>query len=266
MSNVLVVDDEPGIRDVFSKTLESFYEVTTTATGEEALTILTSETRVDVVLLDLNLPGIGGLELLDAIQSHSPATAVIMITGCGSIETAVHAMRRGSVNYLQKPISADVILKNVREAVQHARRERERNAILQKARQLLERGLRELEQVAPPRTDLLADSDDADPARFIQKGPLLIDTYQRKSTLDGELLDLTTGEYDLLLCLAREAPRVLDPLHLVKETRGFECSLNEAREIIRWQVYLLRQKVETDPSDPKYVLNVRGKGYMWAAI
>jgi DNA-binding response OmpR family regulator len=192
-----------------------------------------------------------------------------MLTGFSSVDSAVFAMRNGALNYLEKPASKEEILQSVEDGLARARRERQRNAFLLKARQMLESGLQQLDEIMPGQTDLLAEAENghqnADPDRFLQKGPLTIDTYRRKATLNGELLDLTAGEYDLLYSLAKYAPQVLNPQELVQETRGFECSLSEARELIRWQVYLLRQKVELDPAAPQYILNVRGRGYMWAA-
>jgi DNA-binding response OmpR family regulator len=192
-----------------------------------------------------------------------------MLTGFSTVDSAVRAMRNGAMNYLQKPASKAQILESVKEGLAQAQRERQRNKLLLKARQLLESSLQQLDEVMPASTDPVVEADTltqvADPDRFLQKGPLVIDLYRRKATLNEELLDLTAGEYDLLLCLVQKAPQVLSPQALVRETRGYECSLSEARELIRWQVYLLRQKVETDPSAPQYILNVRGRGYMWAA-
>ncbi len=268
-AHILIVEDEHNIRMTLAGILKSLYEVTLAESGEEALT-LTSESAFDLILLDIHLPGMSGLEVLETIQHQHPQVIVIILTGYASVDNAVRAMRNGAVDYLQKPASQDEILESVQAGLIERQRERRRNAVLMKARKLLSEGLAELEQVVPEHVDLLAEADaDAaeqtlDPDRFLQRGPLIIDTYRRKATLHGELLDLTGGEYDLLLCLAQDAPQVLGPRELVYRTRGYECSLSEAREIVRWQVYLLRQKVEADPSSPQYVLNVRGKGYMWA--
>jgi DNA-binding response OmpR family regulator len=216
------------------------------------------------------MPGIDGLEVLESIKRQRPHIAVIILTGYASVDNAVHALRHGALNYLQKPASSDEVLDSVEEALTRAHRERERTTVLRKAQQLLSEGLRQLDEVTPGQIDLIAEADASeqtpDDDRFVKRGPLVVDIYRRKATLNGDLVDLTAGEYDLLLCLVQEAPRVLGPQELVERTRGYECSLAEAREIIRWQVYLLRQKVEVDPSAPQMVLNVRGRGYMWAGV
>jgi DNA-binding response OmpR family regulator len=277
---ILVVDDERDIRSAMTKLLDPQYCVEAVTNGEDALNFL-EETVYDLLILDFKLPQIDGLEVLDRVREQYPDMAVIMMTRHASIDTAILALQHGATNFLKKSASKDEILRSVEEGLAHSRRERRRSAMLLKAKQLLEAGLEHLEGIAPSeeRSHYLAPpeneeegSDDGegvtdvyeDPDRFLKTGPLLIDFYRREARLHDELLDLTAGEYDLLLCLARNAPKVLDPRAIVEETRGFECTLHEARDLIRWQVYLLRQKIEEDPSSPKFIVNVRGKGYMWA--
>lgn len=267
-AKILVVDDEAYIRQLLLRILCPHYQVEAVSNGEDAL-LLAAKAEFDLVLLDIHLPGIGGLELLQAIRQQQPQIVIIMLTGQSSVDSAVYTLRHGATNYLEKPVSSDDLLHSIQDGLSQARRERQRNDLIRKARQLLQAGLDQLDEITPHQTDLTAaeESDPSpDPNRFLTKGPLVIDTYRRMATLNGELLDLTAGEYDLLLCLAQNAPRVLGPRELVQMTRGFECSLAEARELIRWQVYLLRQKIEIDPSAPQYILNVRGRGYMWSAV
>ncbi len=265
--NILVVDDEQAIRQVLVAMLQSLYNVEAASSGEEAMALVT-KTSFDLAVLDIHLPGMDGLQLLEAIHSQQPHIVIIMLTGQASVDSAVYTLRHGATNYLEKPVSNEKILESVKDGLAQARQERQRNAILLKARQFFTAGLEQLDEITPTQTDLAAEAEQTDglvdPTRFVQSGPLLMDTYRRMATLNGELLDLT--EYDLLLCLVKEAPRVLNPQEIVQQTRGFECSLAEAREIIRWQIYLLRQKLEIDPSSPQYILNVRGRGYMWAAV
>jgi DNA-binding response OmpR family regulator len=211
-----------------------------------------------------------GLEVLDELKQQLPQTVIIMLTAYSSVDSAVHAMRNGALHYLQKPASNDEILTSVEEGLKHAQREQKREAALLRVHQLLQSGLQELDGVVPEELEGVPEPEPAepveDPDRYLRRGELVVDLYRRQVTLKGEPLDLTAGEYDLLLCLAQDAPRVIDPQELVERTRGFECELTEAREIIRWQVYLLRQKVELNPSSPQYVLNVRGQGYLWAGV
>ena len=114
---VLVVDDDPGIRDALRMILEyEGYQVTTAADGKSALTSLDSE-RVDAVLLDIKMPGMDGLEILDRIAEREAAPPVLMISGHGDIATAVEATRRGAVDFLEKPPERERILVSLRNAL-----------------------------------------------------------------------------------------------------------------------------------------------------
>ncbi|MFP4346555.1 MAG: response regulator transcription factor [Anaerolineales bacterium] len=272
---ILVVDDERTIRATLTGLLERTYRVNAVESGAEALQALDQE-RYDLVLLDIQLPDMSGLEILRRIKEQHQETVVIMLTGHPSIDNVIEALRQGATNYLRKPASNEAILASVRTGLGQAEEVRQRTLLLTQAKQLFETGLEQLAGVvtspgdceqrpAPARLAAPETSqEDGEADRYLHSGPLQIDTYRRTVTLQGEELELTGGEYDLLLCLVRHAPRVLGPRELVKETRGFECTLFEARDLVRWQVYLLRQKLEPDPADPQFILNVRGKGYLWA--
>ena len=98
--------------------------------------------------------------------------------------------------------------------------------------------------------------------RVLEGGPFSIDLKTHEALCEGRLLELTPREYRLLAHLMEQAPRVVGPKELVRVVGRYECEyLYEARRIIKWYVHRLRQKVEPDPSRPRYILTVRGVGY-----
>ncbi|MEI8189630.1 MAG: response regulator, partial [candidate division NC10 bacterium] len=104
-ASILVVDDEPAMRLLLSSVLkEEGYDVTAAATGEEALQLIATR-HYHLVLTDLKMPGISGLELLEQVKRDDPGTAVIILTAFGTVEGAVEAMRKGAVHYLLKPLA-----------------------------------------------------------------------------------------------------------------------------------------------------------------
>lgn len=104
-ARVLVVDDEPGVRYFVEETLlSSDYHVMSVSNGAAALELLPSQ-KFDVAILDLKMPGVGGLDVLRALRSESPCTVSIVLTGYGSLETALVALRQGAYDYLLKPCS-----------------------------------------------------------------------------------------------------------------------------------------------------------------
>src|SRR6266498_633531 len=116
---VLVVDDDPGIRDALRMILEyEGYQVATAADGKIALATLEAD-RIDAVLLDIKMPGMDGLEILDHIVEREGAPPVLMISGHGDIATAVEATRRGAADFLEKPPERERILISLQNALSH---------------------------------------------------------------------------------------------------------------------------------------------------
>ena len=114
-SAVLVVDDEPGVRESLRFLLDSSYRVLTVSSGEEALETLRAE-AVDVVLLDLTMPGIGGVETLAKIREIDEAVEVVIITGYFSYQSAVEALRLRAFDYITKPLDSARVQSIVRRA------------------------------------------------------------------------------------------------------------------------------------------------------
>ncbi|MEJ2032086.1 MAG: sigma-54 dependent transcriptional regulator [Deltaproteobacteria bacterium] len=119
MNTILVVDDEPNYQVVLAELLrEEGYEVYTAGGGEEALK-LARETDLDLIITDMRMPGMSGLELLKAAKSLNRDLPVIMITAFGEVEKAVEAMRAGAFNYLVKPFNNDELVVSIRKAMEH---------------------------------------------------------------------------------------------------------------------------------------------------
>jgi two-component system nitrogen regulation response regulator NtrX len=120
VNRVLVVDDEGGIRDALRQVLEyEGWEVRTAGSGGEAITVY-PDFRPHVVLLDVKMAGLDGLDTLSRLRELDPPATVVMISGHGTIATAVQATRRGAFDFLEKPLDADKLLVTLRNAVQHS--------------------------------------------------------------------------------------------------------------------------------------------------
>jgi two-component system NtrC family response regulator len=119
MNTILVVDDEPNYLIVLSELLkEESFEVLTAQSGEKGFKIV-EDNDLDLVITDMRMPGMGGLELLEAVKSHNKDLPVIMITAFGEVEKAVVAMKAGAYNYLVKPFNNEELLLNIRKAIEH---------------------------------------------------------------------------------------------------------------------------------------------------
>ena len=121
MEKILVVDDEPSLRDVLSIMLKrTGYEVTSVADGEEAVELLQKE-LFDLVITDLRMPKVGGMEVLKAVKSASPETVVLVITAFASADSAIEAMKQGAYDYLTKPFQVDEVQLIIRNALEKRR-------------------------------------------------------------------------------------------------------------------------------------------------
>src|SRR6476659_1329829 len=129
---ILVIDDEAAIRDSLRMTLEyEGYEFSGAATGQEGLA-LAERDPPDLVLLDVKMPGMDGLEVLDRLRATTDAVPVIVVSGHGTISTAVEATKKGAFDFIEKPFASDRVLVSVRNALDQ-RRLRDENKSLRKA-------------------------------------------------------------------------------------------------------------------------------------
>jgi DNA-binding NtrC family response regulator len=130
-ASILLVDDDSAFRQVMANELNRLgYTVTTATTGEEAVARVATE-EPEVVLLDLRLPGMSGVDTLTAIHTSAPTTEVIVLTGHGSIDTAIESIRIGAFDYVQKPCPLDELDIRIQRAVEH-RELRQRTNILER--------------------------------------------------------------------------------------------------------------------------------------
>jgi len=102
--------------------------------------------------------------------------------------------------------------------------------------------------------------------RVITVGALKLDAWRQEATLGGRTLPLTPTEFRVLLCLAEHAGTMMSYSQLVRCAQGYEAGEPEAGELIKPHIHHLRQKLEPDPSAPRYILNVRGKGYLLSPV
>lgn len=255
-ARILVVDDERNIRKISKDTLEAQgYQVETAANAEEALRAC-EHAPFDLALLDLKLPGtMDGLGLLDEMHQRWPQMVIIMLTAYASLDSSIAAMRHGAYDYLVKPASLADIISSVERGVTKKRQEEQRTQVIAR----LEETLRVLKQDNTWKQVEAAVND-----RFVHTPSLTIDRQKRLVVRDGEPLALTATEFDVLDYLVRHSDRVVTSSELIKAIQGYDLIEADARPIIRVHIQHLRQKLEQDPARPRYILNVRGRGYRFA--
>ncbi len=225
---ILLVDDEMAIRRALRVPLtELGFEVREATRGEEALRLVRSE-PVDVVLLDLQMPGIGGMSTLVKLRQLVPRLPVLILTVQDSEDLKVEALEAGADDYITKPFSIRECVARLRSAVRRARTSK-------------------CPEDAP-----------------LEIGEIRVDPVRRSVTLSGEPVHLTKKEYEILYFLMQNAGRAVTYGKLLTQVWGHEYR-NEAA-YLRTFVRQLRKKIEPDPARPKYLLTDAYVGYRFADV
>ncbi|HYY63476.1 MAG TPA: response regulator transcription factor [Gaiellaceae bacterium] len=224
-STILLVDDEDSVQKLLTYPLErDGFRVIQARDGEQALRLFGDE-HVDLVVLDLMLPRVDGLEVCKRLRADSDVP-IIMLTARGEELDKVLGLELGADDYITKPFSIREFRSRVR-------------ALLRRAALPRNRAERETE--------------------VIESGELRIDPARRTVELAGEQVQLTYVEFELLRTLAGEPARVFSREMLLRALWG-DSAYREPRTI---DVHIrhLREKLETDPREPEYIFTVRGVGY-----
>jgi two-component system, OmpR family, KDP operon response regulator KdpE len=223
---ILVVDDEPSIRQVLQKTLDGFgFKTVEAARGEDALS-LTSATTFDAILLDINMPGLGGIETCKSMRLLNPRVPILMLTVRDAEDDKVDAFEAGADDYITKPFRLRELIARIRAAIRSAK--------------------------AP-------DPTQDDWAPVLRVGDIELDPVRRTTKKRNQTIDLTPKEFKLTYQLMASAGRPVSHSRLLKSVWGPEHA--EELDYLRTFVHQLRKKLEDDPSNPKYLLTDANFGY-----
>jgi DNA-binding response OmpR family regulator len=224
---VLVVDDDPTVSDVVRRYLErAGFAVALAAHGPDALDVFERD-HSDLVVLDLMLPGIDGLEVCRRLRTRAPDVPIVMLTALGEEADRVLGLELGADDYMTKPFSPRELVLRVQSVLRRAGR--------------------------PPSTQVpegLADGD------------LVVDVARRIATLRGKELALTVREFDLLSFLLRNPGRAYKRAELLEAVWGWTFGDHSTVTV---HVRRLREKVEDDPAEPRRIVTVWGVGYRYEA-
>lgn len=253
-THILVVDDEEPIRLTMSDLLRRRgYEVMTAETGESALALI-HQRPFDLLLLDLKMPGLSGIDVAKRARERLPDAAIIILTGHGSLDSALDGLHLGVFDYMLKTSSPRDVLERVAAALAKQQEERRRSQLMT----TLTSVVGELGGASPNQPQTTADN-------WMAVGDLQISTWNQTVRRGSQTLNLTPTEFRILACLAQQAGQVMTYQQIVQCAQGYEAEPVEAAELVKPHMYHLRQKLEPDASNPRYILTVRGTGYMLAA-
>ena len=224
---VLMVDDDPQLRVMLGYALrQEGFQVDEASTGEDALEMLRQQ-QPDIILLDVLMPGLGGVETCRRIREQS-TVPIIMLTALGRDEDIVSGLEAGADDYCTKPVSLVQLVARIR--AQLRRRE--------------------------------MDAADPSNALAVDEGNLVVDSAARQAVVKGRAIDLSPREFDLLFRLAQNPGRVVSHEELLQYVWGTTNPDHLAH--LRSYIKLLRQKIEPDPHRPRYIRSRARMGYVLA--
>lgn len=229
--HILVVDDENTLRHFLRLNLQDQgYLVSEAADGKTAISLI-DQHHFDVALVDLRLTDMDGLDIMRHLRKVSPQTSVIILTAYATLDSSIEALRQGAHDYLIKPCNTAELLTSVADGI---------------ARQSAE----------PP---ILRREEDQ---TVLEVRNLKLNLTNRQVSRDGEIINLTPTEFDILATLMANSETAIDSTTLIKQVRGYEATEADARAIARVHIHRLRHKLEVDPANPKYVSTVAGGRYL----
>lgn len=252
---VLLVEDDERARVMLAGVLtRNGYRVVDVGLGMRGIEELEQGT-FDIVLSDIWMPDITGVEVMNAARSRPEPPEVILMTGNSTIATAVAAMRAGACNYLLKPCPNEEMLSAVSAAGRRRRENMRRaHALRTIASQIADVvGGTPVEEAPPPAASAPASLT---LERFLRIGGLEIDRHRHVATFNGQLLHLTPIEFTLLITLAEADGRVVSWTELTSRSHQSRLNALESHELLRVHIRNLRRKI-----DPSYLVTVRGIGF-----
>lgn len=262
-ARILVVDDEDRVREGLCWSLRmTGYYVDEASAGAQALAAL-GRARFDLMLLDMNMPAMDGVEVMERARAVQPDLAIIVLTGHGTLDSAIAAVKWGASDYLLKPVSSQGLHAAVRAALA-------RRADLQRQQQvvaLMSQVAAVLHTPERPERTTAASANTAEPANIVRAGALALDVAKRTVTVDApepRTAELTEAEAAILQELMRHPDQVRTCRQLVYAAWGYDMSEAEAAGTVRSHLFRLRKKIEIDSANPQFIKTVRGGGYFLA--
>ena len=252
---ILIVDDERTMRKSLEEILNlEGYQVSSVGDGKSAIETLETGS-FDLMLLDLKMPGVDGMEVLKFASEHAPKCKVVMLTAHGSLESAIEALRQGAHDYILKPAKPEELIASVAAGISD-KQDSERKQLLLAQMEVSIQELRDSESGAEPveisRTVLVVGNN------------VQIDLERREIwTSEEDKVQLTPTEGKLMQILLENRGRVLSHKDLVFLVQGYQTTDWEAPEIMRPLVSRLRRKLAFFEGGDDWIVNVRGTGYVF---
>lgn len=251
MAKILVIDDDIEVRTTLVDILRlEGYDVDSAGDGGRALELI-REIEFDLIVLDLRLPDMDGIEILRIVKNASSKTQVILLTGKGTLDTAIEGIRLGVHDYLLKPVRPEQLLESVANGLLRLRTLENRTPSLPEA------------PVNNVKTPSPANERKIRTEIFPLREGAVADFNLRVITWKDNVINLTPNEARLLRIFLERPGQVLTTAELVSSAQGYQVEEKDAPELLRPLLSRLRSKMAAIPGAENWIVNVRGAGYLF---
>ncbi len=256
---ILIVDDQRAIRLFVSAELEKAgYTTLTASSGLEAMDKLQDEQEIDVILLDLRMPEMNGLQVMDNLKHHTSPPAVILLTAHCDFNAAVEMIRLQGHDYLLKPCKTKELLSSIEQAMTKRKETLRREQMAN----VLEETVEKLNQISSTPAPSLEETPTSQHQTLKIRG-LLLNSQEREATHFGEPLHLTPSEFKILWVLMRHADQAISYQELAAVLHGLGNEPKNIRRALNTHLWRLRHKINQRGNGTPYIENVHGYGYQF---
>ena len=256
----MVVDDEPHIRRSLTRALSTMgYDVEAASSGEQALSLLEAEPR-DVMVLDLSMPDMSGTELMERALRLCPNLLVVILAEQATLETAIAGVKCQAVDYLVKDASAEKVAEAVTAALREQSRRVQERVLVRSLSEMMDTPAQSVSTVSSPAVP------EATSPYYMYVPPLSLNARAGTVVVNGDsgrTANLTRSEVGLLVALMDQAGNVLSGRELASAMHGYDLGEQADRSAVSHCIHRLRRKIEADPSKPRLIRTVRGRGYIF---
>jgi len=246
MSKILIVEDEIAVYETLKDVLEA-YDVDGVHTVADALRYVKTY-PVDLVLLDLQLGANDGMTVARYVREHFPYTAVVILTGHGSLKSAIQAIELNAQAYLLKPVSPDDLETTVEEQIALMQEHKQRDKLAHHMQQAIE-------NVQEPTV--------SPPSNYLASGKLSLDRERYEVMFDGHEITVSPTQFRILWILLEAAGDIVAPRDIASHALGYDVNDNEASDLVKGHISKIRRKLGTFYGDVGAIRTIRNEGYMW---
>lgn len=254
--SILIVDDENSVWKRWAEALENQgYDIAHAESMDDALPLF-EENDFELALVNLKSNGhVHGIDVVQWIRENDPTVDVIVVATYATLDASISALRKGAYDYLVKPVNVVEVVSRVDRCMIERREAAERLQTINQIEMMLD----QLKTQLSPETD-----DRQNPEHILETPSIIVDRRKRLVVQEGEPIQLSPTEFDMLDYLASNGDRVVSASELIRAVQGYEMDEMDARPIVRVNIRRLRQKIERDTTNPSHILTVRSRGYRFA--